>query len=132
MKLVRYRYGTSIVAVFLLGFGLTPGARAQGSAAFEGQRIAKVAFDPPKQPLDAPELLDILPVKQDQIYTVDNIRAAIERLYATGRYEDIQVDAASAGNGVNGVTLTFITKNSWFIGDVSTSEDIAEPPNPGQ
>jgi len=129
MRQVWHRYGTSIVAVFLLGFGLTTGARAQDPSAFEGQRIADVTFDPPVQPLDGRELLEILPVKRDQIYTAANIRQAIERLYATGRYEDIQVDAGTAAIGVS---IRFITKNSWFIGDVSASEDIAEPPNAGQ
>ena len=131
MRLVRHRYGTSIVAVFLLGFGLTKAARTQdvSRSAFEGQRITNVAFDPAEQPLDRRELLEILPLKRDQIYTTASIRAAIERLYATGRYADIQVDA---GAEANGVAVTFITKNSWFIGNVSASEDIGEPPNAGQ
>ena len=139
---MRHSYGTSIVAVFqcgvfLLSTGLTTEARAQdapvaGFASFEGQRIANVAFDPPEQPVDGRELLEILPIKRDQIYTAANVRAAIERLYATGRYEDIQVDAGSA-SGATGVSVTFITKNSWFIGHVTVdAEDIADPPNPGQ
>src|ERR1700733_7426268 len=129
MRLVRHRYGTSIVAVFLLCFGLTRAAHAQDPSAFEGQRISQVAFDPPQQPLQGPELDRILPVKSGGIYTAANIRAAIERLYATGRYQDIQVDATS---GAGGVQVTFLTKNSWFVGKVSASGDIADPPNPGQ
>ncbi len=129
-----HRYGTSIMAVFLLGLGGMKEAKAQdlSPTVFEGQPIASIDFDPREQPLEGRELLEILPIKPDQIYTAANIRAAIERLYATGRYEDIQVDAASSGNGAKGVSITFITKNSWFIGNVSASEDIAEPPNAGQ
>ncbi|HEX4134903.1 MAG TPA: POTRA domain-containing protein [Bryobacteraceae bacterium] len=143
---MRHRYGTGIVAVFLLSFELVGGVRAQDTSSaglssagrssvnptesnFEGRRIAGIAFDPPTQPLDASELREILPVKTGQNYSSANIRAAIERLYATGRYADIQVDADGA---VDGVTVTFLTKNSWFIGDVNASEDIAEPPNAGQ
>ena len=127
MKLVRHRYGTSIVAVFLL----TAAAHAQ-EASFEGQRIANVVFDPRKQPLEQRELDEILPVKSGQIYDAADIRAAIERLYATGRYQDIQVDAGTLDGGVGGISIKFITKNSWFIGKVSATEDFAEPPNPGQ
>jgi outer membrane protein insertion porin family len=129
MRLVRHRYGTSIVAVFLLCFGLTRAAQAQDPSAFEGQRISQVVFDPPQQPLQGPELNRILPVKAGETYVAANIRAAIERLYATGRYQDIQVDATS---GTGGVQVTFLTKNSWFVGKVSASGDIADPPNAGQ
>jgi outer membrane protein insertion porin family len=130
MRLVRHRYGTSIVAVFLLGFGLTKATRAQDLPAsfFEGQPVVNVAFDPPQQPI-GPELVQILPVKRGRNYTSADIRAAIERLYATGRYEDIQADAKSVAGGI---AITFITRNSWFIGKVSTNEDLAEPPNAGQ
>jgi outer membrane protein insertion porin family len=131
ISLVRHRYGTSIVAVFLLSFlflspGLTTGAYAQN---FDGQTIVSVSFNPPEQPLDARELSGILPLKPGQNYAAANIRAAIERLYDTGRYQDIQVDAEPANGGVS---LTFLTKNSWFIGHVTATEDFAEPPNTGQ
>jgi len=129
IRLVRHRYGTSIVAVFLL----TTVVRAQ-EASFEGQRIASVVFEPEKQPLERRELDEVLPVKPGQIYAAADIRAAIERLFATGRFQDIQVDASGASDksGEGGVTVKFITKNSWFVGKVSASEDFAEPPNPGQ
>ncbi len=126
MRLVRHRYGTSIVAVFLLSFFPT-GLRAQDQ--FEGQPVVNVAFDPPQQPLEGRELFEILPVKRGQKYTSVDIRAAIERLYATGRYADIQADA---NNVAGGIAVTFITKNSWFIGKVSTNGEFAESPNAGQ
>ncbi len=121
---MRHRYGTSIAAVFLL----TTVVHAQ-EASFEGQRIASVVFDPQEQPLTAEYPDEILPVKRGQIYAAADIRTAIERLYGTGRYQDIQVDANTAASGVS---VKFITKNSWFIGKVSVTEDFSEPPNPGQ
>jgi outer membrane protein assembly complex protein YaeT len=124
------------MSVVLLGcgFALRAGAQVENAtnpanAAFDGQRIVNVVFDPPEQPLDARELDEILPVKRDQVYTAANIRSAIERLYASGRYQDIQVDASSV---TGGVLIRFITKNSWFIGKVAAKEDFAEPPNAGQ
>ena len=57
-----------------------------------------------------------------------DVRAAIERLFATGRYADIQVDAQPYRDGV---VVAFLTKNSWFIGGVSMTGDISSPPNVG-
>lgn len=129
---MRHRYATAILV--LLGCGLAMRAGAQNSidaasAAFEGQRIVDIVFDPPVQPLDARELDEILPIKRDQAYTAAGIRSAIERLYASGRYQDIQVDANPVAGGVQ---IRFITKNSWFVGKVAAKEDFAEPPNAGQ
>ncbi|HWF09792.1 MAG TPA: POTRA domain-containing protein [Bryobacteraceae bacterium] len=128
---MRHRYVTGIVAVLLLHFGL--GAKAQSPqtdiARFEGERIASVGFDPAQQPIEASELAGLLPVKAGDTYTAANIRAAIERLYASGRYQDIQADVTPAAGGL---AVTFITKNSWFIGNVSATVDFAEPPNGGQ
>lgn len=131
MKQVRQGNATTIICVLLVGCGLVvrAGAQETAGAAFEGRRIADIAFDPAQQPLDKSELSEILPVKRDQIYTAADIRAAIERLFATGRYQDIQVDASATASGVR---IRFITKNSWFVGKVSASVDFAEPPNAGQ
>ena len=57
------------------------------------------------------------------------VRASIERLFATGRYADIQVDAEPYNGGV---IVTFRTTNSWFIGNVSVGGNLDDPPNPGQ
>ncbi len=57
------------------------------------------------------------------------MRASIDRLFATGRYADIQVDAQPY---LDGVIITFITKNSWFIGGVSVGGKVSSPPNSGQ
>jgi outer membrane protein insertion porin family len=128
---VRHRNATSILSLLLIGCGIAQDARAQqtDTRAFEGQPITSVSFEPAKQPLEASELTEILPIKPDQLYTATNIRAAIERLFATGRYQDIQVDARPAAGGV---ALRFITKNSWFIGKVSEKDDLADPPSADQ
>lgn len=129
------RHGYAKTILVLLGCGLAMRAGAQdvasdaANAVFDGQRIVNIVFDPAAQPLDARELDEILPVKRDQIYSPAAIRGAIERLYASGRYQDIQVDASSV---TGGVLIRFITKNSWFVGKVSAKEDFPEPPNAGQ
>ncbi len=115
------------MSLFLFSHGLV--AAESTFEAFEGQSIVSVSFEPAEQPLAQRELNEILPVKATQEYSAAGIRDAIERLYATGRYQDIQVDASPADGGL---AIRFITKNSWFIGKVSTKGDVGEPPNAGQ
>src|SRR6266478_5023458 len=97
--------------------------------AYEGKNIARIVFVPREQPLDPEELHRILPVKEQTVLHLDDVRAAIDRLYATGTYADIQVDAEFSKDDV---ILRFITQNNWFIGRVSVAGQIKEPPNAGQ
>ena len=101
---------------------------AQGQK-FEGKEVVNIQFDPSRQPLEPAELSALLPVKMHAPLRAADVRAAIDRLFASGRYADIQVDVKPSGDGV---AVTFLTKNSWFIGDVSLSGDIPSPPNAGQ
>src|SRR5579871_6653169 len=96
---------------------------------YEGKEIVNVQFVPPQQPVDAMELFQILPVKRGQPLHIADVRAAIDRLFATGRYADIQVDAEPYQNGV---ILRFLTRNSWFIGSIDAAGKISDPPNSGQ
>jgi outer membrane protein assembly complex protein YaeT len=94
----------------------------------EGKRVVDIRFDPAEQPLEPKELLQILPLKIDQPLKMAVVRDSIDRLFATGRYADIQVDSQPSDDGV---MVTFLTKNSWFIGGVAATH-VADPPNPGQ
>jgi outer membrane protein assembly factor BamA len=101
---------------------------AQGQN-FEGKKVVNVRFDPPAQPLEGAELFQRLTVKRDEPLRMNDVRASIDRLFATGRYADIQVEADPYNDGV---IVTFRTQNSWFIGNVSVSGKISDPPNVGQ
>src|SRR5687767_11778492 len=96
---------------------------------YEGLIIRNIRFNPTEQPLEASELHEILPLKMNQPLTMANVRASIQRLFATGRYSDIQVDAQPYRDGV---AIEFITKSGWFIGDISVTGKINSPPNVGQ
>ena len=89
-----------------------------------------IQFDPQDQPLDAAELHEILPLKMNQPLRMADVRASIERLFATGRYADIQVDARAVSRRRG--PSRFVTKNSWFIGDVSVDGRVSARPTPGQ
>ena len=95
---------------------------------YDGKEVLTIQFDPVEQPLDPSELHEILPLKIHQPLTMVSVRASIERLFATGRYADIQVDAEPYQNGV---IVRFLTKNSWFIGSVSAVGSLSNP-TPGQ
>jgi len=138
---VRHRHAISILAVFLLNAGFSPRIEAQSDTradlalgesqrgAFEGQKIVNIAFDPVLQPLEGRELFELLTVKKDGVYRAADVRTSIEKLYATGRYQDIQVDVTPDAGGL---LMRFQTKNNWFIGEVSVETDLGEPPSPGQ
>ena len=94
---------------------------------YEGQPIRAIEFQPEKQPYSAEYLHGILPLKIDAPLRLAEVRTAIERLYATGRYEDIAVDARP---GQGGVILQFRTSVQYFVGHVSVDR-VSEPPNEG-
>jgi outer membrane protein assembly complex protein YaeT len=127
MNLVR-PLSAQVPLVLLLLASARPILQAQGRE-YEGKDVANIQFDPSRQPLEPQALSEILPLKMHTPLRTADVRASIDRLFATGRYADIQVDVKPSGNGV---AVTFITKNSWFIGDVSLAGNISSPPNPGQ
>ncbi len=108
-----------------LRFGLLTAAPED----FEGKKIVNILFDPVQQPLEPVELHQILPIRIGEKLTMSEVRATIARLFATGRYQDIQVEAEPANDGV---LIRLHTKNSWFIGRVAAEGDVSQPPNRGQ
>jgi len=95
---------------------------------YEGKPIANVQFEPEKQPLSREQLMAMIPLRPGQPLRGSDVRATIERLYRTGEYVDIAVDAAA---GPSGVLLKVITKPNYFVGHVSVN-GVPEPPNGGQ
>jgi outer membrane protein insertion porin family len=128
MKLVRCRFALGSLALLFLAVAQPPLLHAQYQK-YEGLTIANIRFDPPDQPLDASELHDILPLQIGKPLHISEVRRAIDRLFATGRYVDIQVDAEPYNGGV---AITIRTKSRWFIGAVSVSGNPSSPPTPGQ
>jgi len=105
-----------------------PGTLLAQYQKYDGKEVLTIQFDPVEQPVDPSELFEILPLKIHQPLTTAAVRASIERLFATGRYADIQVDAEAYQNGA---IVRFLTRNSWFIGNVSAVGNLSNP-TPGQ
>jgi len=99
---------------------------------YEGQPIADIQFSPQEQPLTAAELANTVPLKKGAPLRLADVHTAIERLFATGAFDDIQVDADPAPVAASGVIVRIRTKNSWFVGNVAVQGHISDPPNAGQ
>lgn len=127
MEAVRPPFA-QVICLVLLALAPFHPAAGQGSR-YEGRRIATIRFEPPEQPLEAEEIKNILPLKIGGTLRMADVEAAIARLFATGRYEDIQVDAEEYGDDV---IIRFVTRESRFIGHVSVNGDVPDPPNRGQ
>ena len=128
MGMVRTRLALSACLVLVSALSEPAALRAQ-SPKYEGQDIVNIQFVPVEQPVDPAELFQLLPLKRGQPLRMTEVRASIERLFATGRYTDIQVDAEPYSTGV---IVRFLTKNSWFIGNVHAAGSILDHPNSGQ
>jgi outer membrane protein assembly complex protein YaeT len=96
---------------------------------YQGKRITSIRFEPAEQPIPESELKEsVRSLTVGQPLRPVDVRAAIERLFGTGRYEDIEVDAAADGEGV---ALTILTDPERFVREVRV-EGVPEPPNAGQ
>jgi len=102
------------------------GGLACAQAQYEGKLIASVDYDPPAQPLDARDLQKTQVLVAGSPFHAADAAAAIDRLFATGYYDDIRVDVTSRGDQV---AVRIITQNAWFIGHISIEGSVKDPPS---
>jgi outer membrane protein insertion porin family len=119
---VSYLRWQSIVALFLV---LSSESAFAAPWDYEGKIVGEIRFDPEAQPLRPSELTLLVGIQPGETLTAIAVRNAIQRLYATGRYDELQVDAIQRDGKV---VLTFFTKQNWFINRI-TVEGVSEPPN---
>lgn len=96
---------------------------------YENQVVREIDFEPAAQPVPVEELRQRLPITAGSKFHEHDLRAAIQALYATGRFAQIAVDAAAVPGG--GVALKFVTTSAYFVGHVSI-KGVDAPPNRGQ
>ncbi len=113
-----------LVIMLCVGAGIALGAAED----YEGKPVASIAFEPNLLPFSASELAEIVSLKKGVPLRLTDVRATIERLFATGRYDDIVVDARLE-NGQ--VAITFLIKGNWFVGQVAV-RGASTPPSGGQ
>ncbi|HTU47145.1 MAG TPA: POTRA domain-containing protein [Bryobacteraceae bacterium] len=95
---------------------------------FQGKTVSSITYEPAGQPIDARDLRSTQLVQIGEPLDAHAVAGTIDRLYASGLYDDIQVDAEPAGNGV---ALRFITRARRFIGHVGARGKISDPPSRG-
>ncbi len=119
---------TLIAATLWMACAGGPASAAVENEDLEGLPVREVAFSPPAQPIPPARLGQLLAIRPGSPFRLDEVGQSIHRMFATGRYADIQVDAARAGDGVK---VTFITTDNWFIGPVKVLH-VKEPPTAEQ
>ena len=97
-------------------------------AQFDGKRIMDIQFSP-AQILDPADLAKALTLKKGEPLHQEDVAHAIDGLFATGRFDDIVVEAEPSGDEV---IVRFVTKYAWFVGGVSIDGKVMIPPNRGQ
>jgi outer membrane protein assembly complex protein YaeT len=98
-------------------------------AQYEGQAVADVRFDPPTQPVASADLRRLVTLREGTPLRLADVRMAIKRLYATGSYSNVEIDADPAPAGL---ILVIRTTQQWFVGPVEVKGKINAPPNTGQ
>jgi outer membrane protein assembly complex protein YaeT len=88
-------------------------------AAVAGRRVHDIQFRGAPSILDARRLLSLIPQKADQPLDKRKVRASVQALYATGRFQDIQVAVELASE--NQLSLVFIARENQFVGSVSAA-----------
>jgi outer membrane protein assembly factor BamA len=73
---------------------------------YEGKEIAAVEYQPLEQPLAPIDLARFQTLTPGEPFHGSEVARVIDALFATGRYQDIQVDARAEGNRV---VVRFIT-----------------------
>lgn len=96
--------------------------------AFEGKPISDIQF-PNGQPLDPADLARVLPLKKGQPLHSADVAHAIDGLFATGRFDDIVVEAEPSATGV---IVRFVTQNTRFLGGIKVDGKVLESPNRAQ
>lgn len=120
--------GIGSVLGLALMVACTAGTGLAAPSDYEGKRIVSVLFQPASQPLENEQLVRLVPFHAGDTLQLEQVRQAINALYATGRYIEISVDATAAEGGV---AVTFLTSPHYFIGMVGV-EGADEPPNASQ
>lgn len=93
-----------------------------------GLPVNSISFEPEAQPLPRVELDSLLAVKVGDALQAAKLRQSIEQVVATGRYQEVIVDAERREDGV---ALRFLMRGNWFVGRITVA-GVPEPPNRGQ
>ncbi len=112
--------------LFLLG-GFSVGCYAEDPNLI-GRQIVDIQYSPLRV-LSPKDLEEVQLLKKGEVLRAQDVSDAIDRLFATGRFEDIAAEAEPSGDGV---IVRFVTTPALFIGGVGVAGKILESPNRGE
>ena len=95
-----------------------------GGTSYMGLPVASVDF-PGIAQADLERLRQLIPQKSGQPLDRDRIRESIQALHATGRFEDVRVEATRSGDGR--VAVFFVTSPNYFVGQITVESTPARP-----
>ena len=116
-----------VVLHLLILAALAASSNAQ-TAGLIGRKIVEIRYSPPRV-LSPEDLEEVQVLKQGALLRAQDVSDAIDRLFATGRFEDIVAEAEPSGEGV---IVRFVTTPAFFIGGVSVAGKVSESPNRGE
>ena len=105
---------------------LSPLSLRAETIALEGRPITRVTYQPPMQALDPLDLAPLEIFKVGGPFHSADAGTIIDRLFATGRFRDVQVDASPDGSGVE---VRILAVNTWFVGHIDVQGKVAYPPS---
>ncbi len=106
---------------------LAASCHGQGSE-FAGRPIIDIQYVP-ADILHPADLERVQVVKKGAPLRTEDVAESIDRLFVTGRFEDIAVEVEPSDNGV---IVRFVTKPARFVGGVTTQGGTSQPPNRGE
>ena len=121
----EYNYKCAAFLFGCLGLFLPLNLAAQD---YWGKTVTAIQYQPAQQPADPHDLADAILVKEGQPLDHLQVAASIDRLFYSGLYDDVKVDAVPDGTGVR---ITFVTVAKTFIGHVDARGRIKDPPSRG-
>jgi outer membrane protein insertion porin family len=110
----------------LISIQILPAQPTQAGDRFEGKKVISLRYDPPAQPLSSADLDRVQQLSVGFPYSAAAVGETIDRMFQTGEYSDIKVDAEPAETGV---AVTFLTKTVPFVGHVMVKGKSKTPPN---
>lgn len=115
--------------ILLLLLLLMPECGRAETADYFDKPIEELVLIPRRQPMPYEEFVELLDIQPGMPLTPELVRGVIQRLFATGRFEQIRVEAELLESG--GAQLRIETEHKWFIGNVEIL-GVKSPPNQGE
>ncbi len=129
MVRVRLQPARGTLALWILLLPCVSACFQMRAETYEGRRIESIVFEPLPQPVAAPELEALVPLRPGSALRMEDVRTAIEKLYGTGRYQYIEVRAEPVDDAVR---VVIATRNAWFVGHISVKGAPGDAPSAEQ